>query len=151
MTDVTIRQFADVVGLPVDRLLVQLGEAGLSIAGADDTISDQEKMQLLTYLRRSHGKSEVAGAGGAAGRRLHHPRSEGRREHQRVGEPRPRGSQRASETGWPAPAREQSGAACDRAGAPVQRPRRERPRSPRRREASKGRPFRTPCIADRTT
>ena len=65
MTDVTIRQFADVVGLPVDRLLVQLGEAGLSIADADDTISDQEKMQLLTYLRRSHGRSEVAGAGGA--------------------------------------------------------------------------------------
>jgi len=65
MTDVTIRQFADVVGLPVDRLLVQLGEAGLSIADADDTISDQEKMQLLTYLRRSHGRSEVAGAGAA--------------------------------------------------------------------------------------
>ncbi|HED18077.1 MAG TPA: translation initiation factor IF-2 [Gammaproteobacteria bacterium] len=65
MSDVTIRQFADVVGLPVDRLLAQLGEAGLSIAGADDTISDQEKMQLLTFLRRSHGKSEVAAAGGA--------------------------------------------------------------------------------------
>ncbi|HHH45000.1 MAG TPA: translation initiation factor IF-2 [Gammaproteobacteria bacterium] len=64
MTDVTIRQFADVVGLPVDRLLAQLGEAGLSIAGADDTISDQEKMQLLTYLRKSHGKS--AAADGAA-------------------------------------------------------------------------------------
>jgi len=66
MSDVTIRQFADVVGLPVDRLLAQLDEAGLSIEGADDTISDQEKMQLLTYLRRSHGKSEAAAAGGAA-------------------------------------------------------------------------------------
>jgi len=63
MSDVTIRQFADVVGLPVDRLLAQLGEAGLSIAGADDTISDKEKMQLLTYLRRSHGRSDVAAAG----------------------------------------------------------------------------------------
>jgi translation initiation factor IF-2 len=59
MTDVTVRQFADVVGLPVDRLLAQLGEAGLSISGADDTISDKEKAQLLSYLRKSHGKSEA--------------------------------------------------------------------------------------------
>ena len=58
MTDVTVRQFADVVGLPVDRLLAQLGEAGLSVTDADDTISDKEKAQLLSYLRKSHGKSE---------------------------------------------------------------------------------------------
>ena len=58
MTDVTVRQFADVVGLPVDRLLAQLGEAGLSVSDADDTISDKEKAQLLSYLRKSHGKSE---------------------------------------------------------------------------------------------
>jgi len=59
MTDVTVRQFADVVGLPVERLLAQLDEAGLSISDADDTISDKEKMQLLSYLRKSHGKSEA--------------------------------------------------------------------------------------------
>ncbi len=58
MTDVTIRQFADVVGLPVDRLLTQLDEAGLAISDADETISDKEKMQLLTFLRKSHGKSD---------------------------------------------------------------------------------------------
>ncbi|MGD2076143.1 MAG: translation initiation factor IF-2 [Gammaproteobacteria bacterium] len=59
MTDVTVRQFADVVGLPVDRLLAQLGEAGLSISDADETISDKEKAQLLSYLRRSHGRAEA--------------------------------------------------------------------------------------------
>ena len=59
MTEVTVRQFADVVGLPVERLLAQLDEAGLSISGADATISDKEKMQLLSYLRKSHGKSEA--------------------------------------------------------------------------------------------
>jgi translation initiation factor IF-2 len=59
MTDVTVRQFADVVGLPVDRLLAQLGEAGLTISNADETISDKEKAQLLSYLRRSHGKPET--------------------------------------------------------------------------------------------
>lgn len=56
MTDVTVKQFADVVGLPVERLLAQLGEAGLEISGEDETITDKEKMQLLTYLRKSHGK-----------------------------------------------------------------------------------------------
>ncbi|HKJ07923.1 MAG TPA: translation initiation factor IF-2 [Gammaproteobacteria bacterium] len=58
MTNVTVKQFADVVGIPVDRLLVQLGEAGLPIDNADATISDKEKMQLLSYLRKSHGKGE---------------------------------------------------------------------------------------------
>ena len=58
MSDVTVKQFADVVGLPVERLLSQLGDAGLSITKADDVINDQEKMQLLSYLRKSHGKQE---------------------------------------------------------------------------------------------
>ena len=62
MSDVTVKQFADVVGLPVDRLMVQLVEAGLAISDADETISDQEKMQLLTYLRKSHGKQETQSA-----------------------------------------------------------------------------------------
>ena len=58
MSDVTVKQFADVVGLPVERLLSQLGDAGLSITKAEDVINDQEKMQLLSYLRKSHGKQE---------------------------------------------------------------------------------------------
>ncbi|HHO67570.1 MAG TPA: translation initiation factor IF-2 [Gammaproteobacteria bacterium] len=60
MTEVTVRQFADVVGLPVERLLAQLDEAGLDVSGADDTISDKEKMQLLSYLRKAHGKGGEA-------------------------------------------------------------------------------------------
>lgn len=55
MAEVTVRQFADVVGVPVERLLSQLGEAGLPTKAADETISDREKMQLLRYLRESHG------------------------------------------------------------------------------------------------
>ncbi len=58
MSDVTVKQFAEVVGIPVDRLLTQLGEAGLTVGDANATISDDEKMQLLGYLRKSHGKSE---------------------------------------------------------------------------------------------
>ena len=36
MAEVTVRQFADVVGVPVERLLAQLGDAGLPIKDADE-------------------------------------------------------------------------------------------------------------------
>jgi len=56
MSDVTIAQFAEVLKVSVDRLLSQLEEAGIDNGGADAIISDDEKMALLTYLRRSHGR-----------------------------------------------------------------------------------------------
>jgi len=56
MAEVTVRQFADVVRIPIERLLAQLGDAGLSAKGADDNINDKEKLQLLTHLRHLHGK-----------------------------------------------------------------------------------------------
>jgi translation initiation factor IF-2 len=64
MTEVTVKQFAEVVGVPTDRLLVQLGEAGLAINDENATISDTEKTQLLDYLRKSHGKRGSLSAGG---------------------------------------------------------------------------------------
>ncbi len=57
MSDVTIAQFAEVLKVSVDRLLSQLEEAGIDNAGAEAIISDDEKMELLTYLRRSHGRT----------------------------------------------------------------------------------------------
>jgi translation initiation factor IF-2 len=58
MADVTVSQFADVLKVPVDRLLVQLEQAGITVASADDTITDEAKLELLTHLRRSHGSGE---------------------------------------------------------------------------------------------
>jgi translation initiation factor IF-2 len=58
MAEVTVTQFADVLKVPVDRLLVQLEQAGITVSGADDMISDEAKMELLTHLRRSHGSAE---------------------------------------------------------------------------------------------
>jgi translation initiation factor IF-2 len=58
MADVTVSQFADVLKVPVDRLLVQLEQAGISVNSADDTITDEAKLELLTHLRRSHGSGE---------------------------------------------------------------------------------------------
>lgn len=57
MAEVTVKQLAEVVGIPVDRLIVQLGEAGRPIKDENESISDEDKMELLSYLRRSHGES----------------------------------------------------------------------------------------------
>ena len=58
MAEVTVSQFADVLKVPVERLMTQLDEAGIKVAGADDVISDEAKMELLTHLRRAHGRVE---------------------------------------------------------------------------------------------
>ncbi|NHA14551.1 translation initiation factor IF-2 [Thioalkalivibrio sp. XN279] len=60
MADVTVAQFADVLKVPVDRLLAQLAEAGIQVEGAEDTISDEAKLELLTFLRESHGRDAPA-------------------------------------------------------------------------------------------
>ena len=56
MAETTVRELADSVGIPVNRLLAHLGESGLPHTGADERINDQEKAQLFTHLRRLHGK-----------------------------------------------------------------------------------------------
>jgi translation initiation factor IF-2 len=62
MADVTVSQFAEQLKVPVERLLVQLEEAGIKVAGAESAISDDAKMELLTHLRRAHGRTEDAAA-----------------------------------------------------------------------------------------
>ena len=58
MAEVSVKEFSDTVGTPIDRLLVQLGEAGLPHAAEADLLSDQDKERLLSYLRRVHGKDD---------------------------------------------------------------------------------------------
>jgi translation initiation factor IF-2 len=62
MAEVTVSQFAEVLKVPVERLITQLDEAGIKVSGADDIISDEAKMELLTHLRRAHGREEDAAA-----------------------------------------------------------------------------------------
>src|ERR1700674_4628466 len=61
MADVTVAQFAEVLKVPVDRLLQQLDQAGIKVIGAEDMISEDAKHELLTHLRRSHGHDESQG------------------------------------------------------------------------------------------
>jgi translation initiation factor IF-2 len=73
MSDVTVAQFAEVLKVPVDRLLVQLESAGIQVAGPQALISDEAKLELLTHLRRSHGASEPTSktqVGAAAPRKI---------------------------------------------------------------------------------
>jgi translation initiation factor IF-2 len=60
MSDVTIKQLAGLVGIPADKLLTQLAEAGMQFDGPDQVISSREKVKLLGFLRRNHGKQEAA-------------------------------------------------------------------------------------------
>jgi translation initiation factor IF-2 len=60
MAEITVRDFANTIGVPVDRLIAQLGEAGLAEKKPADVINEAEKTQLYTYLRRLHGKDEAA-------------------------------------------------------------------------------------------
>jgi translation initiation factor IF-2 len=55
MADVTIAQFADVLKVPVDRLIAQLDQAGITVSSPQELISEEAKLELLTHLRRSHG------------------------------------------------------------------------------------------------
>ena len=62
MAETTVKELAESVGIPVDRLLVQLGESGLPHNDAGQSINDNDKAQLLTHLRRLHGKAEESSA-----------------------------------------------------------------------------------------
>ena len=65
--DTTVRDLAEAVGIPVDRLIVQLGESGLPHNDAEQSISDEDKAHLLSHLRRLHGKG---GSGGDSPKKI---------------------------------------------------------------------------------
>jgi len=60
MADVTVKQLADTVGTPVEKLLQQLKDAGVDKNASEDTIDASEKSQLLTFLRQSQGVEKKA-------------------------------------------------------------------------------------------
>ena len=55
MTDQTVNTLAEKVGVPVERLLNQMEEAGLTRRAATDPVSDEERKSLLSHLQKSHG------------------------------------------------------------------------------------------------
>src|SRR5699024_11179018 len=65
MAQTTVKQLASEVGIPVDRLVSRLAEAGLDASGPDDLLSDDDKLRLLRHLNAGSSK----GGGGRLGAR----------------------------------------------------------------------------------
>ncbi|MEM7251123.1 MAG: translation initiation factor IF-2, partial [Pseudomonadota bacterium] len=59
MAEESIRELAETVGTPVERLLVQVSEAGLPQRTEEDSINDADKARLLAYLK---GRTDKAPA-----------------------------------------------------------------------------------------
>jgi translation initiation factor IF-2 len=60
MANVTVKQLAQIVGIPVDRLLNQLQDAGLSFSDAQQTVDEEQKRILLNHLKQKPGSRESA-------------------------------------------------------------------------------------------
>ncbi|BBP43603.1 translation initiation factor IF-2 [Thiosulfativibrio zosterae] len=60
MSGVTIKQFSETLNLSEERLLAQLEAAGVGKKTAKDSISDEEKQTLLSYLKALHGDTAEA-------------------------------------------------------------------------------------------
>ena len=54
----TIRKLAELVNTPVEKLLEQLAEAGMPFSDPDQSVTSTEKVKLLGFLRRTHGKAD---------------------------------------------------------------------------------------------
>ncbi len=66
----TIRKLAELVNTPVEKLLEQLAEAGMSFSGPDQPVTSTEKMKLLGFLRRTHGKADKPAEDDAAPKKI---------------------------------------------------------------------------------
>ena len=62
MSQITVKGFAEQIGVPPETLLRQLVSAGVADKQPDDTLSDEEKEQLFHFLRASHGASDEGAA-----------------------------------------------------------------------------------------
>jgi len=51
MPQTTIKSFAEQIGVPPEKLMQQLAAAGVPDKAVDDSLSDDEKLNLLTFLR----------------------------------------------------------------------------------------------------
>ena len=60
MSEVTVKQFAETIGVPVERLITQLEDSGIGKMAENQAIGDDDKVKLLDYLRQKHGTEQNA-------------------------------------------------------------------------------------------
>ena len=56
MKDVSVEQLANIVGTPVDKILLQMKEAGLGQSSSNDLVTDDDKKILLEFLKSQQNK-----------------------------------------------------------------------------------------------
>ena len=67
MSTITIKHFAEQIGIDADRLVRQLNDAGVTGKTTEDSLTDEEKRQLLEFLKGG-GKAGQASAPASPGR-----------------------------------------------------------------------------------
>jgi len=60
MSQITVKSFADQIGITTAKLIKQLSAAGIDAKKVGDEISNDEKILLLSFLRGDHGAGEEA-------------------------------------------------------------------------------------------
>ncbi|MFK5893389.1 MAG: translation initiation factor IF-2 [Pseudomonadota bacterium] len=55
MSDISVIKFAESVGAPVERILEQMVKAGIQVENEKNLITNEQKQQLLNFLREQHG------------------------------------------------------------------------------------------------
>ncbi|MFU8837429.1 MAG: translation initiation factor IF-2 [Thiohalomonadaceae bacterium] len=58
MSEVTVKQFAETIGVPVERLIGQLEDASVGKMTAEQILGEEEKLKLLEHLRHKHGTGQ---------------------------------------------------------------------------------------------
>ena len=56
MKDISVEQLANIIGTPVDKILLQMKEAGLGQSSATDLVTDEDKKVLLGFLKSQQNK-----------------------------------------------------------------------------------------------
>lgn len=60
MAEVTVKRLAEDLGVSADLLKSQLRSAGIQVTDENDTVTAEQKQELLAHLKRSHGIEEKA-------------------------------------------------------------------------------------------
>jgi len=58
MSDMMVKDLAGKIGIPAQKLVEQLGEAGIKVSKEDDYITEEQKQTLLSFLQKRHGKGQ---------------------------------------------------------------------------------------------
>ena len=56
MKDISVEQLANIIGTPVDKILLQMKEAGLGQSSPTDLVTDEDKKVLLGFLKSQQNK-----------------------------------------------------------------------------------------------